>query len=408
MKSKLPTTLRALDAAIKKSYPRKHASLEKPASKKTVDALEKGFGQPLPAAVRALYAWHGRAEALLVDRRDKAGDQGYDLDEPAVVLESYRAWRGARRAAKSWKPSWLPLFGNGAGDNVCLDVDSGKLIEALHEDDDARAVVAKSLDEAMAYVLQRVKAGTWRGTPESKQVTRMIRGFEEYHPEKKGPGFESMLGGNELYLLLKSDPAGVLSVMEAAEKRLAALPHLEIGWRARFQGTIHGYRARAQAALGQAEAAHASYRALLATARKAGCILDLDRVGQGFEKLKQRAWADDVAEVLAMEQARVMSDSPYGGRVASSVLQLWLAAEARFPDTDGSTYRADGMMALVEDMDGGIAAAKDGASRARCCAIKAAALRELGRKAEAGRAWAAAIAADRRLGEFWRAHPLIA
>src|SRR5204863_3103407 len=91
-KKPLSKILRELEAALKKSYPRKLAELSKAASTKSIDALEKAVGFELPEDLRTLWAWRGGGEGFFVDKDTDDGSEGWSFSAPDGVLADWTIW----------------------------------------------------------------------------------------------------------------------------------------------------------------------------------------------------------------------------------------------------------------------------------------------------------------------------
>jgi hypothetical protein len=54
------------------------------------------------------------------------------------IKEAIETWRFLgdpdEEILQPWRATWLPLFANGAGDHLCVDLEKGALIEYRHDD----------------------------------------------------------------------------------------------------------------------------------------------------------------------------------------------------------------------------------------------------------------------------------
>jgi hypothetical protein len=207
------------------------------------------------------------------------------LSAPEGVLADHRIW--AKVKPKGWDPSWLPLFTNHGGDSVCLDPSSGKLVALFHETPSKHPLVAKSLDEAFAYVVKRVKAGTWRGVPESNQAARILAKL------KKSPSGASSAFGNDVFRLLSVDPRAVLQLVVDAES-LGIEPSL-----------LRKYEALANIERKDADATYQSYLRYLDAIRKEGSTYNAPfrDLGDCFEELGNTTAAEEAFRVAAKADA---------------------------------------------------------------------------------------------------------
>ncbi len=376
----LKSTLKSLETAVKKTYPRKHKEFGPPATEESLARLHGGVGFTLPADVLTLYAWHRSAPGLLIDEGTDDGADGWTLSDPDGVLEDHRAWSDLR--AKAWSPAWLPLFTNGAGDNVCLDTRDGKLVALLHEEPEDPKPFAASLDAAFACVLARVNAGTWRGVPEKDPVPKIVARLS------KAPANADPVFGNDVFRLLPADPRAVLEIVAEAEP---------LGVRASL---LRKYEILAYLARSDADATRRSYLSYIAAIREEGGSHNppFNDLRAFFERIGNRQWGAEVAELEAL-------DKDY-------LLYKWLSACGRAAADDArreadAEERTDRFRALVADIDARLPKLA-GARAARAACVMAAALHALGDAAACESAWTLASASDAGVAAVWRSHPLLA
>jgi cell wall assembly regulator SMI1 len=163
------------------------ADLNPPASREAVSDAEQRLGWTLPADVRASFAIHdgqGAAApwgfpgwrmlplALAVARFE---DLRTLQDQGAFANTVVRA-RGPLKAVW-WSPGWIPLFSNGSGDNLCVDVDPpdggrvGQVLEYWGRVEQ-RSVIAPSLTEWLGKYAADLDAGRF-GRDEDGSLTRI-------------------------------------------------------------------------------------------------------------------------------------------------------------------------------------------------------------------------------------------
>ena len=383
--------LQALQAALKKSYPRRLAGFAKPAT--DLAKLEKAFGAPLPEDLVALYAWHGGAPGLLVDAETDDSSEGWDLGTPDQVIADWKLW--SKLSPKGWHETWLPIFSNGAGDNVCLDAASGKLVGMFHEEPDDHPVVFRSLEKAMIYVLERVKKGTWCGVPETKELSRVIGKIE------RGGDMQTVFG-NDVFRLMERDPRAAIAAIAVAEKKKVA------------PSIVLKYRAEAQLGAGDVDDAYASYKAYVQDAIKTQSVYNppFRTMRDGFTKAKKPQWAFEAGEALEMHSAMLL-DAWLSGKEKSRMKDMIELADSSIEGTDPEDEVRGWMKHGLSEEDArkrvdalvasGRLSAASGAPLARACAAKAKALTVLGKAAEAKKLWADAAKADANVAEFWRA-----
>jgi cell wall assembly regulator SMI1 len=145
----LESALSELDAALAAADPGLAATLRPGASDAALARLEKVAGALTPE-LTTWFRWHdGATRPRSIGPRDS-----YMLMRVSDVVE---AWQFLRESGgRPWKPSWLPVLDNGAGDHVVCDRATGVLYRYYH-DDRSRPEHAVSL----AAWAQRV-AAEWR------------------------------------------------------------------------------------------------------------------------------------------------------------------------------------------------------------------------------------------------------
>ncbi len=119
--------LRKLDRALRQSDPGLYGRMRVGASPGELDETERALGSPLPAAVRQLYAW----------RDGQSGKGTFPAHGRSVALGFFlpvaEALACRKRQLDWFEAGWLPLIDGGSGDYLCVDVESGGIVEFQHE-----------------------------------------------------------------------------------------------------------------------------------------------------------------------------------------------------------------------------------------------------------------------------------
>jgi cell wall assembly regulator SMI1 len=161
--------------------------LQPPASRAALDAAERRLGRPLPAEVRSLYALHdgenGSTPPAFVDW--KWLPVQYVVEQYGVLKRAAEENAGlqvevltdGKVQSEWWRAGWIPLFGNGSGDYVCVDLEPtregnvGQLI--IYSGRDAsRSVAAPSLLAWLSAFAADLEAGRF-GRDEHGWLTRV-------------------------------------------------------------------------------------------------------------------------------------------------------------------------------------------------------------------------------------------
>ena len=156
--------LTKLESELKEKRPEVLASLRPPLTASHIAALEEEYRFVLPDAVKALYMWHDGQDPngfvtfvnnmqflpladALATKAELDGMIGYDFE-----LENW------------WHPAWLPIFHNGGGDYLVVDmagVHSGNRNQLLnfYHDWEYRPIVANDLKVFVSGIID-YHAGT--------------------------------------------------------------------------------------------------------------------------------------------------------------------------------------------------------------------------------------------------------
>lgn len=149
----MQTALKTLDNHLRTKRPDYYQQLRPPLTDLQIADLEKKYKVKLPASVRLLYKW----------KNGQNGDERF-VNNCAFMplsdaLESHAMLTGMIGSdfeiKNWWNENWIPLFENGGGDNICVDIagiftgSPGQLIDFWH-DSPRRNVIAPSLEAFLA------------------------------------------------------------------------------------------------------------------------------------------------------------------------------------------------------------------------------------------------------------------
>ena len=180
----VPDQLSQLSDLLKRKRPEVIASLRPPLSVEHIAGLEHEYQIALPDAVKSLYSWHDGQDPsgftvfvnnmtfqplseVLQTKAELDGMIGYDFD-----LENW------------WHPAWLPLFHNGAGDFIVVDlagVHTGNRNQVLkvYHDWQYRPIVAESLGTFLDATLKYHRAKSTDEMDESHVIDDFLPGLEQ-------------------------------------------------------------------------------------------------------------------------------------------------------------------------------------------------------------------------------------
>lgn len=124
-------------------------------------AAEAALGFPLPAELRESYRIHnGQAEGVLMDDA-----QFLSLADMAS------AWQRRTASTALWKPNWLPLTTDEAGNHACFDTKSGQIIFFLH-DENTTGRVAASFTHWLQNFADALEAGQYEWSSDTDGLMR--------------------------------------------------------------------------------------------------------------------------------------------------------------------------------------------------------------------------------------------
>ena len=157
------TTTDRIEAWLRSHRPGYLATLRPGVPTTDIEAFERSLGLALPEGARELYSWRdgqrdGAYESLVynwmfpplasVARQKRTLDDmiGYDFEDPA--------W---------WRRGWVPVFDNGGGDALCVDLTPegrGRVLTFYH-DAPERPVVAASLSGWLQALADAMESGAY-------------------------------------------------------------------------------------------------------------------------------------------------------------------------------------------------------------------------------------------------------
>lgn len=138
---------------LEEKFPVAYDFLRPAASDEQIDALETALGRGLPSDIRTvLFCNNGSDESYVLGSWFLMGTRD--------ILAEWKLNNqiAAENPDYEWLPEWLPVLGNGGGDFLVLDMDTGECLEAFHDPYD-RVVVAPSFGCWLAGLADRLEAG---------------------------------------------------------------------------------------------------------------------------------------------------------------------------------------------------------------------------------------------------------
>jgi cell wall assembly regulator SMI1 len=145
--------LSALDKHLQTKRPEYYSTLNPPLTDLQIGDLEKKFDIQLSANVKLLYRWkNGQSEY----KRFVNNCAFMPLESALESYEILTSMIGHDFTIKNWwNERWIPLFENGGGDYVCVDIAGiftglpGQVVDFRH-DEPARNIIAPSLEVFIA------------------------------------------------------------------------------------------------------------------------------------------------------------------------------------------------------------------------------------------------------------------
>ncbi len=147
---------------LEEKFPVAYDCLRPAASEEQIEQLELALGRSIPSDIRALLLCNnGSDEAyvlgnwFLLGTRDILGE--WKLNNQIA----------ADNVDYEWSEHWLPVLGDGSGNFLVLDMNTGECLEAFH-DPYERIVVAPSLGHWLADLAEQLEAGRYRVVEEGE------------------------------------------------------------------------------------------------------------------------------------------------------------------------------------------------------------------------------------------------
>lgn len=150
-----------------------------PAEEDALEGLEEELANKLPEDYKALMRWHdgqngeaaglfGNWEFLPLEDVLQEWQLWKDLNDKGHFDEQHPDVRPDGPVKKRWwHPAWIPITADGMGNNHCLDLapektgNYGQIITLFH-DNEVRRVVAPSLEQWIADILENLDNGNYR------------------------------------------------------------------------------------------------------------------------------------------------------------------------------------------------------------------------------------------------------
>jgi cell wall assembly regulator SMI1 len=152
------------------------AALAPGASDAELDAVESGFGFPLPPELRLLWGWHnGVVDTVTEFDHMTLVPDGSKFLSAQFGLRAYRMYRGAMAQVAPrfdpphndpdclFNPRWVPIFDGGAGGLFVCDCSTSTAPILYYESDLPQLVVpqAPSLGELVEWITDAYASGAW-------------------------------------------------------------------------------------------------------------------------------------------------------------------------------------------------------------------------------------------------------
>jgi cell wall assembly regulator SMI1 len=135
-----------------------------------LEDLQRRFGVPLPASLRALLAWHNgqTPETLARFEADWSLMSAREIADAKQELDAQAAG-----GATGWQAAWVPFLDNDDGDYVCLDTaQPGAPVREFWQDRREHPVVAPSLEAWLEDKVTAMERGAYHEDPERGSFLR--------------------------------------------------------------------------------------------------------------------------------------------------------------------------------------------------------------------------------------------
>ena len=160
--------LARLDAWLAKNRERYHAGLAKGVPAKSLAALSKTLGRPIPPELETWLAWHDGQDKDLIG----AFHEAFSLMSAEQIGASWQERHKAKEPG--WNDAWIPLLDDNQGDLVVLDPSSpGCAVRELWRGATTQPIVSLTLAEWLAEFVGDVEAGLYEEDEERGEFQRM-------------------------------------------------------------------------------------------------------------------------------------------------------------------------------------------------------------------------------------------
>ncbi|WP_371171481.1 SMI1/KNR4 family protein [Aliiroseovarius sp. 2305UL8-7] len=154
----VPNLLSELELLLEAKRPALMESFRPPVSVDEIASLENKYRIVLPDAVKALYLWHDGQDPV----RFETFVNNMTLQPLSEVFETKAELDGMIgydfTLENWWNPAWLPLFHNGGGDYLVIDLqgvhtgDANQILRVYH-DWEYRPIIARDLETFLQAAL---------------------------------------------------------------------------------------------------------------------------------------------------------------------------------------------------------------------------------------------------------------
>jgi cell wall assembly regulator SMI1 len=150
--------LARLERWLHQHRPRFLKGLKPGASAADLDSLEKASGQPLPADLRALLAWHNGQNDDFVG----CFEENWYLMDTQQIAEAWREQTGSDATKAVWQKGWIPFLDDDRDNYTFLDTTQpGQPVRQFWKRNPEQQTVAPSLAAWLEHFVTGVEAGKY-------------------------------------------------------------------------------------------------------------------------------------------------------------------------------------------------------------------------------------------------------